>query len=59
VRGHYPVESLLPVGSRFKGFPFLTFTCHDLRALRGRTFRAGHALMSREMNLLTMLLALE
>lgn len=54
---NYPVDTALPIGWGYKAFPFLVITSQDLPALRAKTFRTGHTLMSREMNLLTMLLA--
>lgn len=59
VRDSYPIDTLLPIGSRYSQFPFLVITSHDLRALRAKTFQTGHTLMSREMNLLTLLLSEE
>jgi hypothetical protein len=53
----YPVDTLLPLGWRYQEFPFLTITSQDLQALRAKTFKVGHVMMSREMNILTMLLS--
>ncbi|HEY7347578.1 MAG TPA: hypothetical protein VH599_04610 [Ktedonobacterales bacterium] len=57
VRDSYPIDTLLPIGSWYSRFPFLLITSQDLQALRAKTFQAGHTLMSREMNLLTLLLS--
>ncbi len=57
VRDSYPLDTLLPIGSWYRDFPFLLITSQDLQALRAKTFQTGHALMSREMNLLTLLLS--
>jgi hypothetical protein len=57
VRDSYPIDTLLPIGSWYSRFPFLLITSQDLQALRAKTFHVGHTLMSREMNLLTLLLS--
>jgi hypothetical protein len=57
VRDSYPIDTLLPIGSWYREFPFLLITSQDLQALRAKTFQTGHTLMSREMNLLTLLLS--
>jgi hypothetical protein len=57
MRETYPLDTVLPIGSSYQEFPFLTITSQDLRAMRAKLFRSGHTLMSREMNVLTMLLA--
>jgi hypothetical protein len=57
VRDSYPIDTLLPIGSWYSRFPFLLITSQDLQALRAKTFQTGHTLMSREMNLLTLLLS--
>jgi hypothetical protein len=57
VRDSYPIDTLLPIGSWYRDFPFLLITSQDLQALRAKTFQTGHTLMSREMNLLTLLLS--
>ncbi len=53
----YPVDTALPIGSRYKEFPFLSFTSNDLAGMRRRMFAEGYLLMSNEMNILNMLLA--
>jgi hypothetical protein len=57
LRESYPLDTVLPIGVSFQEFPFLTITSQDLHAMRAKLFRSGHTLMSREMNVLTMLLA--
>lgn len=57
VRDSYPIDTILPIGSWYRDFPFLLITSQDLQALRAKTFQTGHTLMSREMNLLTLLLS--
>ncbi|HEU5199857.1 MAG TPA: hypothetical protein VFU32_09480 [Ktedonobacterales bacterium] len=57
VRDSYPIDTILPIGSWYREFPFLLITSQDLQALRAKTFQTGHTLMSREMNLLTLLLS--
>lgn len=57
VRDSYPIDTLLPIGSWYSRFPFLLITSQDLQALRAKTFQTGHTLMSREVNLLTLLLS--
>jgi hypothetical protein len=59
VRDAYPLDTVLPIGSAYRRVPFLVVTSQDLAALRAKRFRLGHALMSHEMNLLTLLLAEE
>jgi hypothetical protein len=59
VRDSYPIDTLLPIGSRYSQSPFLAITSQDLRALRAKTSQTGYTLMSREMNLLTVLLSEE
>lgn len=59
IGGTYPLDTILPIGWAYEEFPFLVLTSLDLPALRAKTFRSGHTLMSREMNLLTMLLTYE
>jgi hypothetical protein len=58
LRDSYPLdEQPLPAGVYFRYFPFLIVTSQDLAALRRSVFDQGRLLMSREMNVLTMLLA--
>lgn len=57
IRDSYPIDTVLPIGSWYSRFPFLLITSQDLQALRAKTFQTGHTLMSREMNLLSLLLS--
>ena len=57
MRETYPLDTVLPIGAAYQEFPFLTITSQDLLAMRAKLFRSGTILMSREMNVLTMLLA--
>ena len=57
MRETYPLDTVLPIGAAYQEFPFLTVTSQDLLAMRAKLFRSGTILMSREMNVLTMLLA--
>jgi hypothetical protein len=59
VRDAYPVETVLPLGSGYTRVPFLVITSQDLAALRANHFHLGHAMLSPELNLLTLLLAEE
>jgi hypothetical protein len=57
VRESYPLDTALPIGSSYRASPFLTITSQDLRAMRAKLFRSGHTLLSRELNILSMILA--
>jgi hypothetical protein len=57
VRDVFPIDTLLPVGWKYPDFPYLLITSNDLQALRAKTWKTGHMMMTPEMNLLAMLLA--
>jgi hypothetical protein len=54
---NYPLETVLPIGPSYEDCPFRVITSHDLRAMRHALFRRGSILVSREMNVLALLLA--
>jgi hypothetical protein len=53
----YPADGLLPIGGRYRSFPFILFRSFSLATLRRRMFEERRVLTSHELNVLTLLLA--
>lgn len=57
LRGHFPLDGVLPIGAEYGGFPFLIFNSYNLKELRGKLFAENQMLASNELNVLGLILA--
>ncbi len=53
----YPVNTVLPIGDRYREFPFIVFRCFNLREARRKLFTDSYLFTSNELNVLNMLLS--
>jgi hypothetical protein len=53
----YPVSTVLPIGDRYREFPFLVFRCFSLQEARHKLFTDSYLFTSNELNVLNMLLS--
>ena len=57
IRTLYPADSMLPIGQQYDEFPFLVFRSLNVGAARSKMFTGKYLFMSREMNIINMLLS--
>jgi hypothetical protein len=57
VRSRYPVGSLLPIGYKYKDFPFVVFKSYSLEQMRKRMFTDKYLLSSTTFNVLNLILS--
>lgn len=57
LRTVYPVSNILPIGHRYKDFPFMVFRSYSLTEMRAKIFTDKYLLNSQELNLLNLILS--
>ena len=53
----YPVSNILPIGHKYKDFPFLVFRSYSLNEIRSKVFTDKYFLTSNELNVLNLILS--
>ena len=53
----YPVTNILPIGHKYKDFPFLVFRSYSLNEIRSKLFTDKYFLTSNELNVLNLILS--
>ena len=51
----YPVNNILPIGYKYKDFPFIVFRSYSLNEIRSRIFMDKYFLTSTELNILNLI----
>jgi hypothetical protein len=59
IRLLYPVGNVLPIGDRYRDFPFVVFRSYSLEAMRKKIFTQKYLLTSNELNVLNLILSKE
>ncbi|MBR8837740.1 MAG: helicase [Stigonema ocellatum SAG 48.90 = DSM 106950] len=59
IRLLYPVGNILPIGNKYKDFPFVVFKSYSLEEIRKKTFTDKYLLTSNELNVLNLILSKE
>ena len=59
LRQLYPTDNLLPIGDRYREFPFLIFRSYSLEQMRSKLFTDRYLITSNELNLLNLILGNE
>jgi hypothetical protein len=57
IRSLYPVSSILPIGHKYKEFPFIVFRSYSLKEMRIKIFMDKYLLNSTELNILNLIFA--
>jgi hypothetical protein len=57
IRTLYPADSMLPIGQQYDEIPFLVFRSLNVSAARSKMFTGKYLFMSRELNIINMLLS--
>lgn len=57
IRTLYPADSMLPIGQQYDEFPFLVFRSLNASEARSKIFTGKYLFMSRELNIINMLLS--
>lgn len=53
----YPVSNILPIGYKYKDFPWLVFRSYSLNEIRSKLFKDKYFLTSNELNVLNLILS--
>jgi hypothetical protein len=53
----YPVSNILPIGHKYKDFPWLVFRSYSLNEMRSKLFTDKYFLTSHELNILNLILS--
>ncbi len=53
----YPVSNILPIGHKYKDFPWLVFRSYSLNEMRSKLFTEKYFLTSNELNILNLILS--
>jgi len=56
IRLLYPAEQILPIGDRYREFPFIIFRSYSLEQMRSKLFTDRYLLTSTELNVLNLML---
>lgn len=56
IRSIYPVGNVLPIGHKYKNFPFLVFRSYSLNEIRSKLFTDKYFLTSNDLNVLNLIL---
>jgi hypothetical protein len=56
LRSVYPIGDVLPIGHKYKDFPFLVFRSYSLNEIRSKLFTDKYFLNSNELNVLNLIL---
>jgi len=59
IRMLYPVSNILPIGNKYKDFPFVVFRSYSLEEIRKKSFTDKYLLTSNELNILNLILSQE
>ena len=57
MREMYPVDSVMPIGHKYKNFPFIVFRSYSLEQSRSKMFTDKYLLSSNELNVLNLILS--
>ena len=57
VRSLYPVDSVMPIGHKYRDFPFIVFRSYSLEQSREKIFTDKYLLSSNELNVLNLILS--
>ena len=57
VRSIYPVDSVMPIGHKYRDFPFIVFRSYSLEQSREKIFTDKYLLSSNELNVLNLILS--
>jgi hypothetical protein len=59
IQSVYPVGNILPIGHKYKDFPFIVFRSYSLNEIRNKIFTDKYFLTSNELNVLNLILSKE
>ncbi|MBP0001795.1 MAG: helicase [Cyanobacteria bacterium SID2] len=59
IRQLYPSEQILPIGDRYRDFPFVVFRSYSLPQTRSKSFSDRYLLTSSELNILNLILGVD
>ncbi|TAH18610.1 MAG: helicase, partial [Oscillatoriales cyanobacterium] len=57
MRAMYPVDSVMPIGHKYKDFPFIVFRSYSLEQSRSKMFTDKYLMSSNELNVLNLILS--
>jgi hypothetical protein len=57
IRSVYPVDNVLPIGHKYRDFPFVVFRSYSLEEIRKKSFTDKYLLTSNELNVLNLILS--
>ncbi|MBE9121780.1 helicase [Tychonema sp. LEGE 07199] len=57
VRSTYPIDSIIPIGHKYREFPFIVFRSYSLEQSREKMFTDKYLLSSNELNALNLILS--
>lgn len=57
MRAMYPVDSVMPIGHKYKDFPFIVFRSYSLEQSRAKMFTDKYLISSNELNVLNLILS--
>ncbi|MEG5044982.1 helicase-related protein [Microcoleus sp. B4-C1] len=57
VRSIYPIDSVMPIGHKYRDFPFIVFRSYSLEQSREKIFTDKYLLSSNELNVLNLILS--
>ena len=57
IRMLYPVGNILPIGNKYRDFPFVVFRSYSLEEIRKKSFTDKYLLTSNELNVLNLILS--
>ncbi len=57
MRAMYPVDSVMPIGHKYKDFPFIVFRSYSLEQSRAKMFTDKYLMSSNELNVLNLILS--
>ena len=57
IRFLYPVNNILPIGDKYREFPFVLFRSYSLGEMRKKSFTDKYLLTSNELNVLNLILS--
>lgn len=57
VRSTYPIDSVMPIGHKYREFPFIVFRSYSLEQSREKMFTDKYLLSSNELNVLNLILS--
>ncbi|WP_341736276.1 helicase-related protein [Microcoleus sp. CAWBG640] len=57
MRAIYPIDSVMPIGHKYKDFPFIVFRSYSLEQSRSKMFTDKYLMSSNELNVLNLILS--